>query len=116
MGTIKGIAMLDKKRSPALPNLPTAEEQGTKDLVAYTWNAIFLPKGAPDAIVKKLNGSMLREGCVDELLLYYAPFFLGEGIGMANLPALPSLKSRQDWKIIEQGLIGEDFRLRLIKS
>ena len=59
-GTIKGIAMLDKKRSPALPNLPTAEEQGTKDLVAYTWNAIFLPKGAPDAIVKKLNGSMLQ--------------------------------------------------------
>ena len=48
-GTIKGIAMLDSKRSPALPNLPTAEEQGTKDLIAYTWNAIFLPKGAPDA-------------------------------------------------------------------
>ena len=43
-----------------MPNLPTAEEQGTKDLVAYTWNAIFLPKGAPDAIVKKLNGSMLQ--------------------------------------------------------
>src|SRR6478672_9666323 len=59
-GTIKGIAMLDKKRSPALPNLATAEEQGTKDLVAYTWNAIFLPKGAPDAIVKKLNGAMLQ--------------------------------------------------------
>ena len=59
-GTIKGIAMLDKERSPALPNLATAEEQGTKDLVAYTWNAIFLPKGAPDAVVKKLNGSMLQ--------------------------------------------------------
>jgi tripartite-type tricarboxylate transporter receptor subunit TctC len=58
-GTIKGIAMLDSKRSPALPNLPTAEEQGTKDLIAYTWNAIFLPKGAPDAVVKKLNGAML---------------------------------------------------------
>jgi len=51
--------MLDRKRSPALPDLPTAEEQGTKDLIAYTWNAIFLPKGAPDAIVKKLNGAML---------------------------------------------------------
>ena len=59
-GTIKGIAMLDKKRSPALPNLPTAEEQGTKDLIAYTWNAVFLPKGAPDTIVKKLNGAMLE--------------------------------------------------------
>jgi diaminohydroxyphosphoribosylaminopyrimidine deaminase/5-amino-6-(5-phosphoribosylamino)uracil reductase len=64
----------------------------------------------------KLNGSMLREGCVDELLLYYSPFFMGEGIGIVNVPVLPSLKSRQNWKIIEQGLIGEDFRLRLIKS
>ena len=59
-GTIKGIAMLDRKRSPALPDLSTAEEQGTKDLIAYTWNAIFLPKGTPDAIVKKLNGAMLE--------------------------------------------------------
>ena len=59
-GTIKGIAMLDKKRSPALPDLPTAEEQDTKDLIAYTWNAIFLPKGAPDAVVTKLNGAMLE--------------------------------------------------------
>ena len=58
-GTVKGIAMLDSKRSPALPNLATAEEQGTKDLIAYTWNAIFLPKKTPEPIVKKLNGAML---------------------------------------------------------
>ncbi len=63
----------------------------------------------------KLNGSMLREDCVDELLLYYAPFFMGEGIGMANVPTLPSLKSREAWQIIDQSLIGDDFRLRLIK-
>jgi tripartite-type tricarboxylate transporter receptor subunit TctC len=59
-GTIKGVAMLDTKRSKALPDLPTAEEQGTKDLVAYTWNAIFLPKNTPEAIVKKLNGAMVQ--------------------------------------------------------
>jgi len=63
----------------------------------------------------KLNGSMLREGCVDELLLYYAPFFMGEGIGMANLPAVSSLNSRQDWQIIDQSIIGSDIRLRLVK-
>jgi len=63
----------------------------------------------------KLNGSMLREDCVDELLLYYAPFLMGEGIGMANVPTLSSLKSRQDWQIIDQSLIGDDLRLRLIK-
>jgi diaminohydroxyphosphoribosylaminopyrimidine deaminase / 5-amino-6-(5-phosphoribosylamino)uracil reductase len=63
----------------------------------------------------KLNGSMLREGCVDELLLYYAPFFMGDGIGMANVPDLASLQARQDWQIIDQSLIGSDLRLRLIK-
>ena len=63
----------------------------------------------------KLNGSMLREGCVDELLLYYAPFFMGEGIGMANMPTLPSLRSRQDWQIVDQCIIGSDIRLRLMK-
>ena len=64
----------------------------------------------------KLNGSMLREDCVDELLLYYAPFFMGEGIGMANTSSLDSLQSRQDWKMIDQNMIGSDLRLRLIKS
>jgi len=59
-GSLKGLAIFDTKRSKALPDLPTAEEQGTKDLIAYTWNAIFLPKKAPEAIVKKLNGAMLE--------------------------------------------------------
>jgi tripartite-type tricarboxylate transporter receptor subunit TctC len=57
-GTVKGLAILDTKRSPALPNLPTAAEQGT-DIVAYTWNAIFLPKDAPEPIVKKLHDAAL---------------------------------------------------------
>jgi tripartite-type tricarboxylate transporter receptor subunit TctC len=54
-GTVRALAIFQQKRSPALPDLPTAEEQGTKDLIAYTWNAIFLPKGAPAPIVERLN-------------------------------------------------------------
>ena len=64
----------------------------------------------------KLNGSMLREDCVDELLLYYAPFFMGEGIGMANVPTLPNLSARQDWRILDQSIVGADLRIRLIKN
>ena len=63
----------------------------------------------------KLNGSLIREGCVDELLLYYAPFFMGEGIGMANI-SLPSLEQRQNWQIIDQQLFGADLRIRLLQS
>ncbi|HVG50303.1 MAG TPA: tripartite tricarboxylate transporter substrate-binding protein [Xanthobacteraceae bacterium] len=54
-GTVKALAIFDKNRSPALPNLPTALEQGTPNLEAYTWNAFFMPKNTPDAIVKKMN-------------------------------------------------------------
>ena len=54
-GTVKALAIFNSSRSPALPNVATAEEQGTKDLIAYTWNAIFAPKGTPADIVQKLN-------------------------------------------------------------
>jgi tripartite-type tricarboxylate transporter receptor subunit TctC len=54
-GTVKAIAMMNSTRSPALPNVATAQEQGVPGVEAYTWNAIFLPKNAPEAIVKKLN-------------------------------------------------------------
>jgi len=58
-GTVKGIAIMTKERSKALPNLPTGIEQGVDKLEAYTWNAIFLPKGANPDVVKKLNDAAL---------------------------------------------------------
>jgi tripartite-type tricarboxylate transporter receptor subunit TctC len=58
-GTVKPIAILTRQRSPALPNVPTAIEQGF-DVEAYTWNAFFLPKGTPDAIVQKLNWATIE--------------------------------------------------------
>jgi len=51
---VKGIAIMTKERSPVLPNLPTTLEQGL-DVQAYTWSSLFLPKGAPADVVKKLN-------------------------------------------------------------
>ena len=59
-GAVKGLAVLNAKRSPALPDVPTAVEQGMPDLIAYTWNAIFLPKNAPAPIVKKLHDATLE--------------------------------------------------------
>jgi tripartite-type tricarboxylate transporter receptor subunit TctC len=54
-GTVKAIALMNNVRSPALPDVPTALEQGVPGVEAYTWNAIFLPKNAPEAIVKRVN-------------------------------------------------------------
>jgi tripartite-type tricarboxylate transporter receptor subunit TctC len=59
-GTVKAIAIMTKERSRALPDVPTGLEQGTPNLEAYTWNAIFLPKGARADIVKKLNDAAVE--------------------------------------------------------
>ena len=58
--TLKGIALLAKTRSPLLPALATAHEQGLADFEAITWNAFFLPKGTPAPIVKKLNDATIE--------------------------------------------------------
>ena len=58
--TLKAIAILQLKRSPVLPDVPTADEQGLKGFAAYTWNAIFLPKGTPADIVQKLNAAAVQ--------------------------------------------------------
>jgi tripartite-type tricarboxylate transporter receptor subunit TctC len=53
--TVQAIAILTKNRSPTLPNLASAHEQGLRDFEAYSWYAIFLPKGTPAPIVQKLH-------------------------------------------------------------
>jgi tripartite-type tricarboxylate transporter receptor subunit TctC len=58
-GAVKGLAVFDSKRSPALPDVPSSAEQGMPNLIAYTWNAIYLPKGAPAPIVTKLHDAAL---------------------------------------------------------
>jgi tripartite-type tricarboxylate transporter receptor subunit TctC len=58
-GLVKPIATLTKNRTPLAPDLPTAQEQGLTDFEAYMWFAIFLPKGAPADIVRKLQRAVV---------------------------------------------------------
>ncbi len=59
----------------------------------------------------KLNGSLLRAGCVDELLVYFAPVVLGDAQGMFDLPALTSLEAKHRWRFHEVKQIGADVRI-----
>jgi tripartite-type tricarboxylate transporter receptor subunit TctC len=52
---VKAIAILTRTRSPSLPALATAQEQGLANFEASNWCALFLPKGTPDAIVRRLH-------------------------------------------------------------
>jgi diaminohydroxyphosphoribosylaminopyrimidine deaminase/5-amino-6-(5-phosphoribosylamino)uracil reductase len=59
----------------------------------------------------KLNGSLLREGCVDELLMYLAPTVLGRGMGLFNLGPFDTLAQRIDVDIRDMRAVGKDWRL-----
>jgi tripartite-type tricarboxylate transporter receptor subunit TctC len=54
-GRIKGIATLGKERNPILPGLPSAHEQGLTGFDVKLWYAFFMPKGAPEPIVRRLS-------------------------------------------------------------
>ena len=58
-GTVKTLANLSRDRSPLLPNIATAHEQGLTDLDAFFWSAFFLPKRTPAPIVQKLREATL---------------------------------------------------------
>ena len=64
----------------------------------------------------KLNGSLIREGCVDELLIYMAPKLLGDAVGMANLPSLSTLDDVKAWDLIDHISVGDNLRIRLKKK
>lgn len=59
----------------------------------------------------KLNASMLREGLVDELLVYLAPTLLGDGREMAALGTLSALADARRWTFTDITRIGDDVRL-----
>jgi len=60
----------------------------------------------------RLNGSLLREGCVDEFLIYLNPSLLGDAAqGMVDLKAFAELDQRPKLKIQSLERIGDDIRI-----
>ena len=60
----------------------------------------------------RLNGSLVREGCVDEFVVYLNPSFLGDAAqGMLDLPGFSSLESRLKLKVLSVDRCGEDLRI-----
>jgi tripartite-type tricarboxylate transporter receptor subunit TctC len=52
---VKAIAVLARSRAQVLPDLASAHEQGLADFSAWTWFALFLPRGVPAPITAKLH-------------------------------------------------------------
>ena len=60
----------------------------------------------------QLNGSLLKAGLVDELLVYLAPKMLGAGRGMAAFGPLERLADGLELEFVECTPVGPDLRIR----
>jgi diaminohydroxyphosphoribosylaminopyrimidine deaminase / 5-amino-6-(5-phosphoribosylamino)uracil reductase len=76
-----------------------------EDLAAHEVNELHVEAG------HKLNGSLLREGLVDELLVYLAPTLLGQGRQMAHFGPLEDLNEAVGLQFESSTRIGPDLRL-----
>lgn len=77
-----------------------------RDLADQGVNELHVEAGS------KLNASFLREGLVDELLVYLAPRLLGEGAGLAALGPFEALEATPGFEFVDLERIGPDIRLR----
>ena len=57
-GQLVAVAVASNQRSPAFPNVPTAQELGIKDFVVSSWYAMWAIKGTPKDIVDKMSAEV----------------------------------------------------------
>jgi tripartite-type tricarboxylate transporter receptor subunit TctC len=57
-GSIRMLAVSSAKRLPALPDVPTTAEAGLPDFQASGWSGLFLPKGTPLPIVRRIEAAL----------------------------------------------------------
>jgi tripartite-type tricarboxylate transporter receptor subunit TctC len=58
-GKLRALAVTSAKRSPLLPDVPTMEESGIKNVTVYSWQAFAAPKGLPADIKAKLHSAIV---------------------------------------------------------
>jgi diaminohydroxyphosphoribosylaminopyrimidine deaminase/5-amino-6-(5-phosphoribosylamino)uracil reductase len=89
------------------------DEAGKVDLAALLSN--LADRGVNELHIEaghKLNGSLLRAGWVDELLIYMAPILIGAGREMAVLGPLTALTDALRYEFVQVDRVDDDLRLR----
>ena len=66
-GKLRALAVTSMKRSPALPDVPTMDEEGLKGFDATSWFGLLAPAGTPKDIVAKLNAASVKALATPEM-------------------------------------------------
>lgn len=59
-GEVRALAIVSSRRSPILPDVPTAVEAGVANFEVSAWHALFAPKGTPPELIAHLNRALGR--------------------------------------------------------
>jgi tripartite-type tricarboxylate transporter receptor subunit TctC len=81
-GTVRALAVAAPKRMEDLPEVPTMKEAGA-DVDAVLWSGIFVPKETPPAIVKKLEGELMRIARLPDVIARLKPLGI-ESVGTSS--------------------------------
>lgn len=57
-GALRGLAVANDKRNPAIPDVPTYAEMGFPNFIIGSWVAVLVPGKTPDAVVTRLNAEI----------------------------------------------------------
>jgi tripartite-type tricarboxylate transporter receptor subunit TctC len=66
-GKVRALAVTGPKRSPLLPDVPTAQESGLKDYDVVIWFGVLAPAGTPLAVIDRLNREMVAVMSTEEM-------------------------------------------------
>ncbi|MFN4324815.1 MAG: bifunctional diaminohydroxyphosphoribosylaminopyrimidine deaminase/5-amino-6-(5-phosphoribosylamino)uracil reductase RibD [Azonexus sp.] len=112
-GAVANAARIEALRAAGAEVLILPDAAGKVDLAALL--AALARRGVNEVHAEagfKLNGSLLREGLVDEVLLYLAPCLIGHAAsGLFNLPELTALDGKRRLQIRDLRQVGEDIRV-----
>ena len=59
-GNLRALAVTTEKRFAALPDVPTAIEQGIKGYDVASWNGLAAPPGTPQPVIQRLHGELVK--------------------------------------------------------
>ena len=107
---IRAIAVTGEKRTPALPDTPTLEEQGIKSFPSYSWWGVYAPAGVPRPLIDRMHAEIKKAVLAPDVTQKFIEQFNMEILTSSPEDFAAYQKSEQDrwFKVIKENDIKGD--------
>ncbi|MFM9941296.1 MAG: Bug family tripartite tricarboxylate transporter substrate binding protein [Hyphomicrobiaceae bacterium] len=96
-GSIKGFGITGTERSPVLPNIPTAKEEGLEGFTVQSWLGLYVPKGLPEPILAKLREVVEKALSDPEIVDKFAK--IGGGVPKGDMRGPANMLKRVGYEV-----------------